>query len=345
VSVNVHGAPTPRVLRRIGLWGPPRSGKTTYLAALNVAVARARQDLLIFGVDDEAIEFLADNTRVLTQQRRFPTATEDLRRLSWIMQMPIQRGTRKKFRRQQAETVQRQFNLNLLDLPESFFVSKQGLEETTRNRKLGSGDDKLISSRQASDDELIDDLVGCDGLVYLFDPIREREVGDAYQDFLSTLLRIAQRQLKDDPAINAKLPHYLAVCISKFDHPQVYQQARLGGFCTFSDEDPFLFPRVHDDSAAPFFDDLCHASNGGNADLIPGAIRKFFMAERVRYFAISAIGFHTGRGSRFWEHDYQNVVRDENGEFRIRGAIHPINVVEPLLWLGQRLTAPGRNMA
>ena len=34
-----------------------------------------------------------------------------------------------------------------------------------------------------------------------------------------------------------------------------------------------------------------------------------------------------------------NTVRQQDGDFQIRGAIHPINVVEPLIWLGQSLSA------
>ena len=33
-----------------------------------------------------------------------------------------------------------------------------------------------------------------------------------------------------------------------------------------------------------------------------------------------------------------NTVRQAGGDPLIRGAIHPINVVEPLMWLGQSLT-------
>lgn len=34
-----------------------------------------------------------------------------------------------------------------------------------------------------------------------------------------------------------------------------------------------------------------------------------------------------------------NIVRQQGRDFQIRGAIHPINVVEPLVWLGQSLAA------
>jgi hypothetical protein len=40
--------------------------------------------------------------------------------------------------------------------------------------------------------------------------------------------------------------------------------------------------------------------------------------------------------------DYKNVAIDEHGEPIIRGQIRPINVAEPLLWLGERIAAETR---
>ena len=84
---NRTPAPGPvRSLGRVGLWGAPGSGKTTFLAALNIAVNRARnQDLMIFGVDDGSTDFLVQNTAMLTQERRFPPATQLQQQMSWVL--------------------------------------------------------------------------------------------------------------------------------------------------------------------------------------------------------------------------------------------------------------------
>jgi hypothetical protein len=344
VTTNTQPAPpATRVLRRIGLWGAPRSGKTTYLAALNVAVTRSERELLIFGTDDEATAFLADSTDMLTRERRFPDATQALRPLSWAMQMPTQREQPRRFGRLSKpvmETVPVQLNLDLLDAPGGSFASVQGQGGDTPDRSaLFDEDDEDASVPDDPDAELIEHLASCDGIVFLFDPIREQQKGDAYQYFQGTLLRIAQRRLGQGGPVNARLPQYVAVCITKFDDPTVYRRAKMGGYRSFDENDPSLFPRVHDDSAAAFFAELCRVSDLGDADLVSGAIRQYFMPERVRYFITSAIGFYVAPGSsRFQEQDYQNAVPDSTGEMRIRGAVRPINVVEPLLWLGQRLT-------
>ena len=82
-------APGPvRSLGRIGLWGAPGSGKTTYLAALQIAVNRAQdRNLMIFGVDDSSTDFLVENTAMLTRERRFPAATALQQQLSWVLQL------------------------------------------------------------------------------------------------------------------------------------------------------------------------------------------------------------------------------------------------------------------
>ena len=83
---NRTTAPGPvRSLGRVGLWGAPGSGKTTFLAALNIAVNRARnQDLMIFGVDDVSTDFLVQNTAMLTQERRFPRLRSSSSRSSFV---------------------------------------------------------------------------------------------------------------------------------------------------------------------------------------------------------------------------------------------------------------------
>jgi hypothetical protein len=66
-------------------------------------------------------------------------------------------------------------------------------------------------------------------------------------------------------------------------------------------------------------------------------VRQYFYPDRIKYFITSAIGFYRHDEGQFRVDDYQNTVQEADGLVRIRGSIHPINVVEPLLWLGQQL--------
>jgi hypothetical protein len=356
VATTSNRAPAPgpvRSLGRIGLWGAPGSGKTTFLAALQIAVNRAQdRNLMIFGVDDGSTDFLVDNTAMLTQQRRFPPATQLQQQMSWVLQLQTEVPARRRFGRQVMTPVPLELNIDLLDAPGREFASVPGLTDDGGQRAAAGsrnalgfdddeddGDDGEAAGTVGAEDNLMDSMASCDGLLLLFDPIREWERGDAYNYFQGTLLRIAQRRMADRTQPGTKLPHYVAVCVTKFDEPDVYRRARINGYRSFAADDPAMFPRVRDEDAEPFFAELCRRASRGDADLVRNALYRYFQPERVRFFITSAIGFYLGkRSSRFQEQDFQNAVREAD-EFRIRGPIHPINVVEPLVWLGQSLAA------
>jgi hypothetical protein len=337
-----------RSLGRIGLWGAPGCGKTTFLAALNVAVNQAAiQELVIFGVDDASTDFLVDNTARLTGDRRFPEATVNGSQYSWVIRMQTQVPERRKFGRQTMVTVPLELNVDLLDEPGRVFKDTQNDPPETggAGRNLGYDDDDDLDADGDTDappteESVMDQLASCDGLLLLFDPTREWKDGDAFNYFQGTLLRIAQRRMVGQATPSGRLPHYVAVCATKFDHPEVYRRAKNRGYRSFSVADPNMFPRVADELAEKFFVELVRQSERGNADLVANALRRYFEPDRVRFFVTSAIGFYKShKAARFQEADFMNTVRQQDGNYQIRGAIHPINVVEPLIWLGQSLAA------
>jgi hypothetical protein len=158
-----------------------------------------------------------------------------------------------------------------------------------------------------------------------------------YAFFQRTLEQLARRTYDEGRLRDGKLPQHLAVCITKFDDPRVYQRAyRAGVVLTGVDEQ--MTPRVPEDSARAFLEVLCARPDAGSAPLVLGSIDRYFDRERVGYFVSSAIGFFVGNGGRFLAHDFVNVKTTEAGD-RIRGEVMPINVLEPFLWLEKRLTA------
>jgi hypothetical protein len=315
-----------------------------------VAVARTRQELQIFGVDQESTEFLVHNTSLLADQRQFPEATITHHPLSWTVHMQAQVPVPRRFGRATLQSVPLQFDMDLRDVPGSW-ADSQPTGQVDRARLFGD-DDSDQASATPDEDEFIEHLAASDGLLLLFDPIREWNAGDTFRYLYGPLLKIAERRMGRGP-IGAKLPHYVAVCITKFDHPDVYRRARQG-YCTVSGDDPYLFPRIADDMAERFFADLCHEADLGNAELVAGTLRQYFRPERVKYFVTSAIGFYVDKNaSRFKEQDYQNTVpvpleesakngdREAKQKWCVRGPIYPINVIEPLIWLGQSLATEG----
>jgi hypothetical protein len=303
---------------RIGLWGAPGSGKTTFLASLFVAVVRSSRDINIFGNDHESTEFLIENTSRLADVREFPRPTQAERFLSWTIVTKVEALSRARFRTRQAESIDLKLSLDMLDAPGARF----GL------------------ATDPAEDDLTDQLAGCQGILYLFDPATERITGDAYEYFHRTIFALAERRSRHEIG---KLPHHLAVCITKFDDPFVYGMAKRSGYVSYS-EDFSMAPRISDEFAPKFFADLCRQSTSGDADLVDKSINRYFLPERVKYFVTSAIGFHAaGRGGRFREGDIQNTIPSGDGrEVKIRGPIRPINVIEPILWLAQSIPTHSR---
>jgi hypothetical protein len=347
-AMSSGGPQRGRAPRSIGLWGAPQSGKTTFLAALYIAVTRSAMDLNLFGVDDKTTDFMIDSTRTLTNDHLFPAATQTDSSYSWTMNISAQEPVRDRGRFGRATTttatVRSQFNIDLRDAPGGWFASqlKAGqapAQQAGGRLNLGGGTPAATGSPAGPQADMMDYLAGCDGLLLLIDPVREQKLGDAHEYFQGTLLRIAQRKLATMPG-GARLPHHVAVCITKFDHPDVYGFARIRGYRTYNEDDPYLFPHVHDDDAENFFREFCRMSPASEADMLCSALGKFFDPDRIRFFVTSSIGFHLGQSSRFRDDDPQNC-EDRNGTATIRGRVHPINTLEPILWLGRRVTSGG----
>ena len=315
--VREAGAPV-----RVALWGPPQSGKTTFLSALTIAVSRSPQNLQIYGTDDASTDFLTGGITRLTSDRQFPPATVARSNLSWAVRLEAQIPERRLFGRHATRTVTREFGIDLLDVPGESYADG----DPSRASSPGGYD-------RSADPYLVGDLAACQGFILLFDSTRESQRGDSLAFFSGTLLRIA-RQFPDV----ARLPHYLAVCATKFDEPDIYTKAVRLGYISRTPYDRQQFPRVADDRAEDFVRQLSKSSTSGNSDIMLESITRYFMPERVRYFVTSSIGFRLDRATRlFDEADFQNVDPRADGGQRIRGPIYPINVVEPVLWIGESI--------
>jgi hypothetical protein len=191
---------------------------------------------------------------------------------------------------------------------------------------------RVDSHRQRT--ELVAQLAHSDGIMLFFDPAREADCGDAYENFQATAARLEHEMGAAD---GSRLPHHVAVCIAKFDEPSVFSTARQAGYLVIDSKDPYGFPRVADDHVADFFDELYRRFNPQGAPLLRHTIERYFHKDRIRYFAVSSTGFYLNESMRFDPDDYYNLIA---GRLRttLRGNIYPINVLEPLLWLA----APAR---
>jgi hypothetical protein len=311
--------------RQIGIWGAPASGKSTFLSSLFIATSLATDHITIRGNDDKSTDFLVTNTSLM-QKHEFPPPTVDRATLNWTLQMWVPNPNRRLLR-PGPPRIPFDFNIRIQDAGGLEFGA---VPEGSSRLDIPGGSTESIAAY----------LGKCRGLLMIIDPLRERTTGDAYSFFFGPLLRMAQAQ--PVPA-GERLQHYVAVCVTKFDHPRVFGFARDNGYLSYRDDDPAFLPRVHPNEAERFMRHLFqdpHFQDPPTSDieLVIGGMRQYFYPDRVKYFISSAVGFNVDPAKPFDEDSYMNVSETAAGS-RIVGAVRPVNVVEPLVWLGERMAA------
>lgn len=300
---------------RIGLWGSPAAGKTTFIGALRLAAlgsGSAYGRWQVIASDRASEKFMIETSHQLSIQRRFPEATQDSLRFSWRFLGDLAGSSyapRKRWRggrgdRAKPGTVQ--FLLSLLDVPGAFFDDLEEHPET------GATIDHLSESA---------------GLIYLFDPTREAANSTSFAFLNGTLARMSRKCLEEGRMDGPYLPHHISVCLTKFDDPEVFERARRGNW---TDAGPDGVPTVHD--AEGFFDWLAQDLHGSTMQLVGQALRASFHPERIRFFVTSAIGFASAPGGVVNLRQFGNVNQVE-GEPQIIGPVVPHNVMEPVISL------------
>ena len=298
------------------MWGAQATGKTTFLAALEVALLR-RPDLgwSLSGDDQASTQALVTLTNDVADNHVFPRPTGRVENYKWSLEAEL-RGAVKEWHwwGRRRRNLHVRIPLDLVDAPG---------ESADGNQMYGRASSKLF----------IDNMARSAGVVLFYDPVSEFERGDAFRHTFGVLA-----QLKTQVQRRGRLPHYVAVCITKFDEIRVLESAQKLRLVEY-DPERLEFPRVPDEYAREFFTRLCRLSRTDNAELMLPLLEQTFREERIRFFVTSAIGFYIDRHLGVFDpEDYQNHVPAVGGEpARIRGAIHPINVVEPILWLGRNV--------
>jgi hypothetical protein len=325
--------PTPGAGRliRVGMWGATSGGKTTFLAALPLAVLSESGDhsrWTINGATPEATEFLLEMTELLDHERRFPQGSMAGTPLSWHIfgepddePDPASRGRRGRglLGRPAADREPVEFVLDLQDMPGRWFL-------------MGKNKDDAVKAA------VLKHLAESDGLLYLFDPILDatKEAGDQgnFQFFHGVLEHLVYQLRREGKLVNGRLPHHVAVCITKFDHPVLFSKALRSDWV--STHQATNQPHIPNKHADKFFDWLCDQMPDSGAARVRAALGRYFHPDRVAYFVCSAIGFRLGEGGRFDPSDYANVETADDVP-RIRDAVRPINILEPVIGLERRI--------
>lgn len=294
----------------IGLWGGPNSGKTTFMGALKTAIEQRQRTSgeawNITATDPPSLEFLLGVSKALLFEQRFPATTESRVKYEFVVRGDVPPPGRR-WRKRPSQREQIAFKLHVHDRPGGDF-----------------GDDYLRVNP-----EPIQELADCEGLLYLFDPLAVEETKDSLLFFQGTLARLAAEIDRRGRFVGAKLPHYIAVCITKFDDKVLFGWAREWGL--LGSHPVSGLTCVPDEDAGRFFDRLCEESTG-TAEYVRDAIRSYFMADRIRYYVVAAIGYNRENNTEEYGDDTTNTLqREENGPVVIRSKVRPVNVVEPII--------------
>jgi hypothetical protein len=318
VTTSTPGGTTADAEYSIAMWGPPTSGKTTFIGALNIALALEGGAWKMVGRDDASTALLTKLTDSLANDRKFPEGTVGVDTCRWLLtgsQQQVVRGGL--FRRKRTERVSQSVRLDLVDPAGGLY----GTDVRTSDYARGV---------------LLDNLQRSRGIIFIFDPIREFWEGDGFRFTVGVLNSLAQLMTESGQLGDGHLPHHIAICITKFDEVRVLQTAEKLELVTARRNDEFGFPRVEAAHAEELLRNLCQHSQSGNAGLMLDNLRQHFAPERIRYFATSAIGFHVDPASGAYDpDDYQNLMPDPGDpmEMCIRGSVRPINVIDPVMWL------------
>ena len=306
---QVNGTAPDRI--RIGLWGAPRSGKTTYLAALPIAAMQYQRhnegSWNISGMTQEANAFLTQGMDLLTRQRAFPEATMGVQEMAWSVQGPEEKG-RLGFR-----TRRPNFVLDIQDAAGEAF----GRDHPQQAQHVGQ-------------------LARSHGLIDLFDPLGDgTRATESFAYLQSTLTQLTARVRDRDELVDGKLPHHVSVCISMFDHPDIFRPAVEAGWVT-QDTVGSQLPRVPRDKSENFFQWMCDEFRGSNARLVRDALYAYFEPRRISCYASSAVGFRLNPQQVFDYGDYVQPV-EVAGKPHFRTSPVPIDVLEPLIDLESRI--------
>jgi hypothetical protein len=307
-----HPAPEATPLR-IGFWGSPQSGKTTFLTVLDIdwRPSSADKEWRLKPIDIPTENFMADRIHML-KKGKLPDSS--LIKVELKFKFMLRTRQRRQLRRRKVSAAEIQVDLELEDMPASSFP----------------GDRPRI--------EDLDYLAEASAILYFFDATRDAEGKNrlhSFEFFTAVDAWLRRRALEDGSILDTYLPYHLAVCISKLDDPFVFRTARRYG-CLQTDPKTGR-PCVPGRHARRLFEALCREQMNPQSEALLDQLQHSFHPDRISFHVLSATGFLV-KGGEVDLDDPSNVMKsDPDGPSLLRGELDPVNVVDPLVALIERI--------
>lgn len=304
--------------KNLALVGDPGSGKTTYLGAIPIFCEMdPRQKYSFEGTDKASIEFLG-GVRQAFIAKGFLGATSTRRRFEFVLR---QKNPNSKL----FEAVAR---FSFIDAPGDVYLNL--LDE----------------------DDLGERLCNSHGIVLLINHSPNSDNLSLVEKMISTIrLRLNE--------YDEMLPQRLAICISQYDSPKIFDRLKENGYIM---ERPYSLKRSGVIPTIPEFEYNRKSFDGStnemeattvkkkltsrdvlddnivyNGSRIVSLLERNFRTDRIKYMAISSIGFlnQTRPDGKLFidDNNYSNFI-EENGKTHIVNFDNmiPVNLLMPIIW-------------
>ncbi|MHA5050449.1 hypothetical protein [Streptomyces sp. SD15] len=321
---------------RVALWGPSGSGKTTFLWALLAADDRKRSasPWRVSPYDAEARRINEAVFSGMSLKGSLPNETLALEQPSaWILSRDPAaprkppRGVPEFLRGRREEDEEIRVLVHLQDVP--------GVVFDFENREADA-------FREAAVRQLAD----ADAFIYLHDPLTDADSqGQQSAVFFRRMLDTIEAR-RPGELTGRRLEQHVAVCVTKFDHPVVFDPAYQNGF-VLAEPAPGTSrarsaPEISGKNARAYFDWLCeHHAYYRRTELVRKDLHTRFHQDRVRYYATSSLGFFRRDDGSYNLRDLRNEkagagLGATSGTYA-QSPVEPVNVLEPFVDLVQAM--------
>lgn len=287
---------------KIGIFGVPGSGKSTFFSALRLSTLIEREPL--------------DGKWIITVRGSPRTLYKHIRKI-------ISGG----FSEKTNEPSRYFLHLNGHQSKGVFFKTKKKIDVDIYIEDHPGA----VTYDDKPNPEFWEYLASCDGLIFLYDSTKEKIqpktnffcLANVYDEIVSRTQKFGA------------LSTYLAVCVPKFDHEDVFEILKKRGLLEKTTDDPRGTPKINDERVA--YDFLIDPYTRGY-------IQNHFNENQIKPFFISSIGFYAPDVMEpiAWEgesFEYKNVEVGDNGEInRTKDKTVPVNVFLPLIWFAEQFS-------